>query len=630
MRCLGVFHSAARALVKHELAKKAKSPDRDFADLQLERTLPQDGWIRAVVKGADEHSPRWRHILVLAGLLLGFGNPDEENISRAMRATIGSGFIAAINLASADDADGDELGQQTIATVLNQCFHALSGYERSQLDYDKLLPILMHSAFRAPEGLASAYFLGAIDLDVFPDQHKRLSWPEQSPSHQRVKAMLQNPLIAALGSLARLIGHSVEHVRDPWLVTAALDDLEDFTKTLHLLWRQNKLSSVEASAGSLLLDADTRLTTTPALWKLLRGVMFASVLILRSATGRLLGNRAPGGASNAPQAASQALRTLRNIYFISTRAGPTTLTPHKFVHLTAIDILAAYPPLAQDFLRSIGPSQLGSIAHHPLDRNLDLFFLNTTEYFTPVLDAATTEDLAIAAAMPYLMSSVDAGLLPVFEAAHSVMLATFCAAQNADATSRHLPFYVGALFDVFARGVSAPQFRFAYRALLQVTTPPAPLAAWQPALAPVLLELLRERAERASTAPLPPHILAPASHDAASDGLAPEAPVPLSEQAVLALTLVDALTQLPLDLLGEWLPVAAEVVGRVRDAHMREECTRHFWHVLVDGGMDPERSRVCHAWWSSAGGREAVLYGGGGYAEPVAEMLGALPADTRL
>jgi hypothetical protein len=177
MRCMSVFHSAAQALVRHELASHDKSPDRDFSKLQLERTLPKDDWIRAVAKGADEHSPRWRHLLALGGLLVGFGPAENESLSRGMRSTLEQGFVQAINLALEDVVEEYHFSQQSIALVLNYCFPLLSDVERSQIDFDQLLPVLMRSTFRNMDGLGSTYFLGAIDVDVevTPEQQYKVS-----------------------------------------------------------------------------------------------------------------------------------------------------------------------------------------------------------------------------------------------------------------------------------------------------------------------------------------------------------------------------------------------------------------------------------------------------------------------
>lgn len=295
MRCLSVFHSAGQALLRHEEALQDKSADRDFERLQLERTLPKDDWIRAVIQGADEHSPRWRHILVLGGLLLGFGPPEDESLTRSMRSTLESGLVTAVNAAVEEMPEEEELGQQSVAAVLNHCFSSLSDYERARVDYDRILPLLMRATFHSSEGLRSAYFLGAVDMDVRPISASQFQWSERSQSSQQIQLILSGPLTGSLGPLARLIGHAVEQVQAPWLVTATLDDLESFTRTLYLQWRQTKLSEIDASEENLYLDAETMSKALPALWKLLRSTLFVAVIILRSAVGRLLGDGALAG-----------------------------------------------------------------------------------------------------------------------------------------------------------------------------------------------------------------------------------------------------------------------------------------------------------------------------------------------
>merc|ERR1712070_109214 len=203
MRSLSVFHSAAQSLIRHEAALKEKSPsDPDFQQLQLERTLPKDDWIRAAVAGADEHCPRWRHLLIIGGLLLGFGAAEDEHLSQPMRNTLESGLVAASNASLEEMAEGDVLGQETVALVLNHCFPVMSDYERSRLDYDRLLPVLMRSVLHLPEGLRSAYFLGALDMDVQQVSLSQFQWSERTKSFQLIQTMLASPLISSLGPLA--------------------------------------------------------------------------------------------------------------------------------------------------------------------------------------------------------------------------------------------------------------------------------------------------------------------------------------------------------------------------------------------------------------------------------------------
>jgi hypothetical protein len=103
----------------------------------------------------------------------------------------------------------------------------------------------------------------------------------------------------------------------------------------------------------------------------------------------------------------------------------------------------------------------------------------------------------------------------------------------------------------------------------------------------------------------------------------------------LTLTLLDALPFLPLDLLEEWLPISADLLHKISDETMREECKKRLWDILISGEMDPDRSNICVTWWSTRGGREFVLYG----PDPVLAgttddgqgpyMSGALQKDVR-
>lgn len=322
----------------------------------------------------------------------------------------------------------------------------------------------------------------------------------------------------------------------------------------------------------------------------------------------------------APVVVTQVLRILRNLYFISSRLGSKPFSQYTFAYLTAIDILAGYPIHADAFLKDIRPATLGQIPEHPLERCLDLYFLNTAEHFTLVLSPQTNEELLVAAATPYLAAGGSNHLLPIFEAAHSVMLAVLSAPQSAELTAKHLPFYVDALFKVFPRNLSPRQFRLAFKTLMRVTAPPSVLSATQPDLPGTLLELLHHRALYAPAAPLP---VDPAS---LSNAVPDDSP-PVSEQAVLTLTLLDTLPYLPTDLLDEWLPLSAELISIIPDGETRSACKKRLWDVLVGGEMDPDKSQVCVAWWSTRGGRELVLFGkeadGGPY------MSGALPVEAR-
>lgn len=331
----------------------------------------------------------------------------------------------------------------------------------------------------------------------------------------------------------------------------------------------------------------------------------------------------------APVLVCQLLNSLRNLFFITSRIGTHSFTQYTFVYLTCIDILSAYPPQAEEFLQSIRPLTIGEIPPFPVDRALVLYFLNTAEHFTLVLSPATNEDFLVASALPYLATGGARHLLPLFEAAHSVMLAVLSAPQSADTAAKHTPYYIDALFTEFPSNLSPRQFRLAFKTLMKVAAPPSILSRNHPELPAVLLELVHHRGLNASVLPLAmTNVASPLDETEGSNPI-------MSERAVLTLTLLDSLPFLSLGLLEEWLTIAAELINTLPPGPMLEMCRSRFWEVLVGGEMDAERAMIGVIWWSSRGGRELVM----GYPRAVATaaagdelmMSGALlPPEAKL
>ncbi|CBX97444.1 hypothetical protein LEMA_P105750.1 [Plenodomus lingam JN3] len=631
LRLLSVFHAAVTTIVNHHNdVRYKKAPELQPGEPPIGGGLSLDEWIRAIVAGADDRSQRWKHLVVLGGLLVGIGNLEEQGMDlywvSAIRKRVEAALVRATNLALIEvreRSETDGLGGQTITLVLNHTFGCLADVERAQLDYDLLLPVLIGTAYYSSEGFQSAYFLGGLDLDVRVAQSGKLDWNKLSSSYRQVENIMNRPLVASMGPLSRLIAHSAENAKNPWIIQTMMDDLASFARALTTQWRQIKFSDVDPAEEAAQLEEEALNITTPKLWNLLKAALFATTIILRGVLIRTLGDRTLASDAIAPILSSQALQTLRHLYFITSRLGPASFSQHTFVYLTAIDILSAYPNHADKFLKSIAPQQLGQIPRHPLDRILDLYFLNTAEHFTLVLSPATNEDLLVASLVPYLAAGENRQMLPVFEAAHSVMLAVLSAPQSAEITAKHLPFYIDALFRVFPHNLSPRQFRLAFKTLMRVTAPPSTLSATHPDLPATLLELVFHRALNAPVEALPPDSVALALQG--SDASLPA----LSEQAVLALTLIDSLPFLPIYLLEEWLPLCAELLNHISNDSMRDAVKARYWEVLVSGEMDAERSGVAVNWWTTRGGREFVLYGRERLAVDLAMMSGALPVEER-
>jgi hypothetical protein len=497
--------------------------------------------------------------------------------------------------------------------VLNHTMGSLSEFHRAQLKYDLFLPLAVDATFFSREGLEHGYWLGMIDKDVRQTIGQKFTWSQKSQSFVKVKDMKSKVLLFSLGSLARLIAHAIEFTIDSSLVLGAMERLTEFSRNLLLSWRQNKLSEIDPAEENQYLDAEALQATRTALWPLLRDVMFALVIIERAALGKVLVDPALASNANAPLLAMQCLHILRNIHFISAKEGATGFSPYKFVNFTAIDVLTQYPQAAEQFLRKIGPVDLGRIPQHPLDRNLDQFFMDTSEHFTLHISPAANQDLLLAAATPYLAARGQTQLKDLYEAAHSVALAVFAAPQNTAVAVARTPFYLDSLLNSFPSTLSPRQFRLAIKSVMRVTAPPSPIADAQPMFQSTILELLHERACRASTTPLSQH-----------GGMQP------SERTSLVLAMIDSLSLLPVVTLEEWLPILSDLVHLSADPAQLSTCQTRFWEVLSSGEMDVERAALCVAWWTSRGGRESLLYNELPDESDHYMMSGALPIDSKL
>jgi hypothetical protein len=602
LRIISIFNTAAITVRKHQLEGREKP--YDTYQPRQGGGINCDDWATAVIKGADDRSPRWRHVLVIAGVLLGMEGQDRQGLSRGLRMKLEGAMVTASNLALEHPERSHLIGAESVVLALNHAFPLLSDGVRRDLNYDAFVMIMVQ-AMSSMEGYQNGYFLDTIDFDVKQTTGNMFDWPAQSPSFIQLQSLAAKPLVSSMGPLSRLIAHAIENLRDPRRILEVRDHFLAFSGRLLTSWQRNKLSEVDPSEEATFLTTDTLRVTFPVLWQVLKAFMFATVVVFRAVIGRTLIDPFLSSKALAPETASHALLTLKNLYFISSRLGYNAFSAYTFVNMTSIDILSRFPLESRDFLRMIYPSQAGQIPTLPLHRNLDLFYLNISEHFTLSLSPTDSESLIVTAASPYLNPTANTHLVEIFEAAHSAMLAVLAAPQNADLTAKVIPFYVESLFDSFPKNLSPRQFRFAFKALVQITTPPSPLSASQPMLSETLLELLHHRALHAPTAPLPPLLAVKSEADAK---LQEKQPL-LSEQATLLLTLLDALSHLPLNILEAWLPLTADLLNVIEDGSMREHCKARFWEVLESGEMDVERSAVCVAWWSTKGGRDRVLFG---------------------
>ncbi|KAK3302006.1 uncharacterized protein B0T15DRAFT_288844 [Chaetomium strumarium] len=611
-RIISIYNTAAIHVRRNEVENAKNMGPRAGGG------LGSDAWTAAVLKGADDQSGRWQHLLVFSGVLMGMESGNRHSLSRGMRATVERAVVTAANLAIRNRAPEPPAPSGPVSLALNYAFPMLSESARAGLDCDALVPVATR-AMLGGDGLQDGLFLATIDLDVRQAEQKFM-WADNSPSYLHLQQLEQRPLIAGLGPLSRLLAHAVQHARDSGVVLQLQDDLLAFTERLLQHWQANKLSELEQSEEEIFLAPETLKSTWPALWQVLKKVMYAVVAVLQAVVARSLIDRNLKQYTMAPAVAAKTLHALRNLYFISSRNGSDAFQVYTFTYLTSLDTLVRYGPACASFLREINPalssSSPGSIPAHPLHRTLDLFYLNVSEHLPLNLPPSECDALIIQPATTYLNHPSGGALSPrmleLFEAAHSAVLSVLSCPHNAPLAVDIVPFYAETLFASFPAHISPRQFRLAFKTVMQILSPPFPPSASHPHLAETLLEMVRFRVSddpSVGRAPLP---LPPSP----GPSLLPNAttPVPqqaelVSEQSTLVLTLIDSLPFLQLAIFEEWMTLAACAVHEIADRALREVAQRRFWDVLANGEMDVERAAIGLAWWGTGGGREAVLFG---------------------
>ncbi|KAL3964770.1 hypothetical protein ACCO45_001774 [Purpureocillium lilacinum] len=576
MRIIGIYHTAAVRVheneIEHDKHRRTPAlppPQREGGGLRC------DEWTRAVVKGADDRSRRWQHLLVLTGVLMGMEGNDRRALSRGLRNTLEQAVVTAANLALEHNVEDGLLAAASIVTALNFAFPLLSDHYKAQINCSALLPMTIWAV--TGEG-------------------RLLRW-------RLLQDMDKQPLMANMGPLSKLAGFAVEHAHDTAAVLHAQDALIVFTERVLDNWQKTALSSIDPSFEETYLTPETRQRTWPMLWQTLRKLLFGAVAVLQTIVSRSLLDPNMLTHGMGPSIAAKSLHILRNLSFISSRHGNSSFQVYTFSYLTSIDVLTRDPVVCDGFLRELRPADVAPIPMTHLQRTLDLFYLNVAEHLPLTLSVDSCENLIVKPAMTYLSHEgpMSPSMIELFESAHTHALLHRQTLRVL--SSSNLP----------------RQFRVAFKTVMEIVSPPFPIAAMEPQLSETLLEMLRSSLPTASTAPLPP------TPDTLSrNGEAAEDEVPLSAQSALVMTLIDSLPFLPLPLVEEWLAITAQAMNEIADPRLRAPVKDRFWDVLVNGEMDVERSTIGVAWWGTKGGRELVLFGGRGEA-PM--MSGALLSE---
>ncbi|KAI1878230.1 uncharacterized protein JN550_000412 [Neoarthrinium moseri] len=636
LRIISIYNTGARHLVQNEQDNAKLS----WGQKPVGSALRPEEWARAVAKGADERSPRWKHLLVLTGILVGMESDERRALSSGLRSTLEQAVVTAANLALQDPIQTNEFGRDGVILALTYALPILSDWNKRSLNCDLLIPAALQ-AMTGPEGFHGGEFLRMISAGHVAGHE---AFYRNSPdSFAEVQRLMSRPLTQNMGPLSRLAAFALENATDSRLVLQAQDKLLAFSADLLENWKQCPFSDIDISAEATVLPPEMLQGPWNMLWQLLKKVMYTVVGTLQPIVGRCLLDPYLKNDATAPLVASRTLRTLRNLYFISSRQGADTFQVYTFTYLTSIDIITRYPDACVSFLQETQPAtpQANAPPATVLDQALTLFYLNLAEHLPLSLPTPAAESLILTPATSHL-SLTNAATAhsapqisytrPLFEASHSAILSVMSCPQHADLTVALIPFYIDTLLGSFPSRISPRQFRLAFKTVMQIVSPPFPISATHPHLSETLLEMVHFRSLSAGALSLPPEPVPPSASPLASQRPAAADQPPMSEQTTLVLALVDTLPFLPLPIVEEWLSRTAEAMNGVADPGMREVARKRFWDVLVSGEMDVERSAVGVAWWGTGGGREMVLLhaprpSGQGKGEGEYMMSGALGAS---
>ena len=194
-------------------------------------------------------------------------------------------------------------------------------------------------------------------------------------------------------------------------------------------------------------------------------------MILQALTSQIIENPLLCDQANGPLIATKILTILRGFYFITSRIGPNGFSSYNFVYYTALDVLSAHPTYATNFITSTLPPTLTVPTSLP-DRQLTLYFMNTSEHLLPHLPPSLIETSLLPLITLYLTPTTDPTVHPLFESAHTLILSLISAPKHADLAANFLPFYIEAIFKSFPTSLSARQFRLAFATVIRECSPP--------------------------------------------------------------------------------------------------------------------------------------------------------------
>jgi hypothetical protein len=124
--------------------------------------------VKAIVRGIQgaHEAPRWRHLLALAGLLLGFSVNTHLAIAADVRSDLEAAVARAANLAlEEEEGKQDSIGAGSIALVLGLTFPIVGQDWRRTINSARSLATVEKCILFSPAGLDGAAWIGLLEKD---------------------------------------------------------------------------------------------------------------------------------------------------------------------------------------------------------------------------------------------------------------------------------------------------------------------------------------------------------------------------------------------------------------------------------------------------------------------------------
>ncbi|KLU93147.1 peroxin 8, partial [Magnaporthiopsis poae ATCC 64411] len=337
MRLLAMFRSAAAHFHAKYLEYLSRPP------YTCPEHISSDLWANAVSRGLHHQPERWKHLFVLTGVLAGLqdaGARDSliDTTGQVEVAVANATRLALAEVGAMTDADHASLAEAAITlAVAHACPRLLDTPAQLELGLDDLVPVILKSVFSHPEGLQDCAFMGDMGADAGFDAAGRFDWPQTSRSFRDLKLVAANPLVVALGPVARVLALAVLHTGSIAAITRVRNDLVALAVRIANIWGSNRLSIMEHDPARV--SPATQEHALPILFTLQRNILFACAVVMRAIVVRAIGDNR----LNTRDIAAMPMHVFHALSFISSRAGNDKFDAYKSTYLAAGDLLATCP-----------------------------------------------------------------------------------------------------------------------------------------------------------------------------------------------------------------------------------------------------------------------------------------------